>query len=139
MDNTDYSLDSLIDRLYSTLNKNNIVNKNAKLSIDRPNVAFANKKTYFQNFTSICKSLNRNVLDVQKFYDDELSTKSSIDSNGILIIDGIFKGKGITNVLKSYLTHYVICKECNSSDTSLKKQNRILFLVCAKCLSEKAL
>ena len=123
---SDYSVDFLVERIYDILSKNKEIAKNSKLVVDNPDVACANRKTFFKNFERICISLKRSKLEVQRFYENELSAKTSIDSNGMLIINGMFRAKGIKRVLTSYLVHYVICKECGSNDTSLMKENRIL-------------
>ena len=135
---TDYTTDDLVDRLYDQLNKNEIPKSN-KLMMERPDVSFLNKKTYVKNFTLICENLKRNILDVKRYFEDEVCKKTSIDASGTLLIDGRFRPKEIEKILLNYLTFYVFCKECNSSKTELIKKDRITFLKCNKCLSEKAL
>jgi translation initiation factor 2 beta subunit (eIF-2beta)/eIF-5 len=34
---------------------------------------------------------------------------------------------------------YVVCKECSSNKTELIKKDRVQFLKCNKCLSEKSI
>ena len=133
-----YDTEYLIERLYSQLNQNSVLAKNTKISLVRPEVSSANKKTYINNFKEMCIRLKRDMSDVQHFFNEELQTKSSIDAKGILIISGMFKQNGIQKILMSYIKQFVVCKECGNGETALLKENRILFLDCKKCLSKKA-
>lgn len=129
----------LIDRLYEQLNQNSELSNKKKISLVRPEVSSANKKTYIKNFKEMCQRLNREMSEVQKFFEDELIAKSSIDAKGALIISGMFKQNGIQKILLNYIKQFVICKECGNGETALLKENRILFLDCKKCLSKKAI
>lgn len=135
----EYTTDQLIDRLYETLEEMTASKGKNKLIIDHPDVRMINKKTCIKNFTTICDNLKRNVLDVKKYFEDEMCVKASIDGSGMMLIDGRFRLSNIEKVLTNYLIHYVICKECGSSSTELSKHDRILFLQCETCKSEKAL
>lgn len=139
MENLEYTTEGLIDRLYNTLQKNNVTNTANKLQLDKPIVGYSNRKTTFSNFTIICKNLKREILDVKKYFEEEMCVKTTIDSNGAMIITGRFRLENIKKVLLSYLTAYVFCKECSSSDTELFKMDRSLFMKCNKCKSEKGL
>ncbi len=139
MDDSTYSVEYLTDRAYETLSEYKCINSNNKLCINRPEVSRVNKKTLFTNFSKICLSLNRDRLDLQKFFEEELLTNTSVDSNGVLILNGNYKSSGIQKVLLSYLDTYVVCKECGCYDTNYAKESRILFLNCKKCLSKRAL
>lgn len=132
-----FSQEFLIDRLYIELN--NCSNPNKKVSLERPEVCIANKKTFFSNFSEICQKLNRKDTDVKKYFEDELKTEVNILQDGGLNIVGIFRQPGIQKILGNYIKDFVACKECNSCDTELIKSNRITFISCNKCKSKKAL
>lgn len=131
-----YNDNYLIDRLYIELG--NHQNTNKKLILNKPEISSANKKTYISNFKEICDKLNRRVSDVQDYFVKELATSISLNKDGALIITGVYKQAGIIKVLSTYIKDYVTCKECNSCDTEIIKENRITFLKCNKCLSKKA-
>jgi len=134
---TNYTLDETLNRAYDELSKIN--NPSMKIMIEKPLVNFVNRKTHVSNFGNICHKLNRKMDDVHKYFNDELSISSTIDSTGCLIITGRFKQVDITKIFTDYIKEYVSCKECLSCDTILVKENRILFMHCNKCLSRKAL
>lgn len=132
-----YPTDFLIDRLYTELEY--LLKSDTKISVEKPQVSSANKKTFISNFRNICSKLNRTEEDIRLFFEKELNTNVTINQDGALVITGIFKQPGIIHVMTNYIKEYVSCKECKSCDTNLIKENRILFLKCNKCLSKKAL
>lgn len=134
---TQYSTDKLMDRLYDQLAEHRI--RNAKLTVCRPKVSSANRRTFVQNFDTMCEKLNRPVLDVRKFFEAELNAVTTIDGNGNLVITGFFKQNGIEKILSNYIKQYILCSECKSADTTIFKENRITFIKCGRCLSKKAI
>ena len=134
-----YEDNFLIDRFYSELSKIKASVSKSKLSIQKPEVSIANKKTYIRNYKTICAKLNRDENDVKKFFEAELMTSTSIDLGGGLKIQGIFRIGGIQKIITNYIKEYVLCKECNSCNTLIEKENRILFIKCNDCLSKKAI
>jgi len=133
-----YSLEFLLDRTFKELNERDL-NKYNKLIIPKPDVIYVNRKTLFKNFREVCYKLNRKENDVKLFLDTELSTSSSIDINGYLVINGNFKQVGIQKILGQYIKEFILCRQCNSSETEIMKENRITFLNCLKCLSKTAI
>ncbi len=134
-----YSLNYLVDRAYEKLNENDRFANKSKMILEKPNVTFANKKTTVGNFRSICNKIKRKELDVKNFFDSELSAKTSIDGSGALIACGRFRQDGIHKILVRYIKEFVICKECTSPNTEITKENRITYLACNQCLSNKAI
>jgi translation initiation factor 2 subunit 2 len=132
-----YKLDFLIDRAYTELK--NCSHSNEKLRIDTPNITSANTRTFFSNFRKICKKLNRKEEEVRFFFEKELNTDVNINQDGCLIISRVFKVQGVTKILSNYIKEYCTCKECNSCDTLLIKENRLTFISCNRCLSKKTL
>jgi translation initiation factor 2 subunit 2 len=135
----DYTTDELIERLYEDLDSRNSAKTNQKLIMERPILVPQNRKSCFTNFRSVCKNMFRDELDVKRYIDEELCCSSSIDSNGVMVIDGKFRSKNLEKPIINYLNTYVICRECGSNKTELIKKDRIQFLKCKKCLSEKAI
>jgi len=129
-----YTTNFLLDRIYDKLEQNN-----TNMQVPRPIVEYANQRTCILNFRNICYFLKRSELNIQAFFDAELSVKSSIDSNGCFITKGKFKENGIQNVLASYIKEYVICKECKNGYTEIYKENRMTYIKCSKCKSKRSL
>ena len=132
-----YTDNFLLDKLYSELES--LTTPNKKISIEKPEVSSANKRTFVANFRNICNKLNRKEEDVRTFFETELKTAVTINQDGALVITGNYKQNGIMTILTNYMKEYVICKQCSSCDTELIKENKILFLTCNKCLSNHAI
>lgn len=130
-----YTVEFMVDRLYNELND---LSQNKKLILERPSVKTLNKKTYIGNFSSVCQKINRDVDDVKKYFEKEMNVIASINSQGGLVITGIFKNVNILKVFSSYIDDFVKCKECGSCETEIIKENRITYNNCKKCKSKKA-
>ncbi|MES1904628.1 MAG: translation initiation factor eIF-2 beta subunit [Paramarteilia canceri] len=98
---------------------------------------FGKKKSIYGNFTPNCNSLNRDPSHVQEFIANELSTTANLKSGGQLVLQGIYDGKHLQQALKKYVKNFVRCNVCESTNTSLSKGNRMTFLVCTDCKSQR--
>lgn len=137
METPTYTDNFLLEKLYTELEQ--VITPSKKISIEKPEVSSANKRTFIANFRGICDKLNRKEEEVRIFFETELKTGVTINQDGALVITGNYKQNGIMTILTNYMKEYVICKQCSSCDTVLIKENKILFLVCNKCLSKHAI
>ncbi len=96
------------------------------------------KKTMFANISEISKRMNRPMEHVIQYLFSELGTTGSTDASERLIIKGRFQQRQMENVLKHYIMEYVTCKTCKSGNTSLRKENRLSFMVCESCGSTRS-
>jgi len=133
-----YPLNTLLDRIYTDIKKSNVTAIH-RVKLVPPIVKILNRKTHIYNFTEIAKSFNKDRLILQKYFNDELKVKSSIAENGSLTVTGIFRENNIRSILYNYYKTYVACSECLSNKTEVVKKNRIQFLKCHQCKSEKAI
>eukprot|EP00834_Sanchytrium_tribonematis_P000754 NODE_14_length_51535_cov_1.125049.p32 type:complete len:218 gc:universal NODE_14_length_51535_cov_1.125049:25850-25197(-) len=132
--------EQLLERFYSLLKEKNpeLLGKR-KIKILPPHVEReGSKKSAFINIEQIAKSCNRAVEHLMEFVFVELGTNGALDQNMRLIMKGKFTGKQMENVIKRYIQEYVLCPTCRSSDTQLKKDNRLLFIQCNACGSSRS-
>lgn len=129
-----YTLESLIDKAYDILN----VPEPKNDQIIGPIIYFQNKKTFFSNFTIICKDINRNTDVIQKYINDELCCVTSIDNKGALVMNGKFTIVQVRKCITSYIEAYIDCKQCKSRNTEIVKENRINYIKCKNCTSSTA-
>ena len=138
-----YSYMYLLNRLYEQLEQSETSTKiNQKLTLKMPIVQRSGaKKTAWINFIDCAKNMNREKTHIQTFINSELSTESSIDANGYLLIKGIYNQKNIESILRKYVSGYVQCLSCKSLHTSIEKNSvtRLQFLVCPTCKSSRSL
>lgn len=130
-----YDLSFLLDRAYGAI-------KLDKKKIVIPQLIFEKKdrKTYIHNFTAVCAALNRDTEDLRQFISKELAKDASIKENGALKIDSMVQNVGmIESIIKLYTIDYVMCKACKSCKTTIKKEDRITFMVCDNCKASRAI
>ncbi|CBQ72289.1 probable SUI3-translation initiation factor eIF2 beta subunit [Sporisorium reilianum SRZ2] len=137
----DYTYQELLGRVFKTLRAQNpaLSGDKKKFTMVPPQVARdGSKKTVFANVVDICKRMHRQPEHVIQFLFAELGTIGSVDGSQRLVIRGRFQPKQIENVLRRYITEYVICKTCKRPETKLSKENRIFFVTCEKCGSQRS-
>ncbi len=98
------------------------------------------KKVMFVNYSETLKALNRPSEHVQLFISAELNTYCSIDAMNRLVIRGKYGSKQVESILKKYIKEYIICNECNKSNTVLTKDpiTRLSFINCDDCKSSRS-
>jgi len=132
-----YSYEFLAKRIYDLINASG-EQETVKYTM-KPPVVYreGTKKTIWVNFPEICKIMNRQPEHVLAFLLAEVGTTGSIDGNGRFVIKGRFQPKHIENILRRYISEYVKCHTCKTPETHLKRENRLLFMVCDKCGSTR--
>ena len=125
--------ESLLNRAEEYFKKNtNGGKKNIKLVVTR-----RNRKTQI-NIVEIAKQLNRQEGQLTKYVLKGLYTEGTVNEKGVLNIDGRYVQSEVENILKSFINEYVVCKSCESiDDTEIIKKNRLFFVKCNACQSER--
>lgn len=136
--NEEYTYEFLLDRVFNKLSSNNpeLTQKRDKIRLKPLEVGKeGTRKTVFNNFSSLCKELNRDNDHLMLFITTELSADASIDGTGRLIIRGKYSPSNIEKIVRNYITQYVLCQGCKSMDTLIDrdKATRLAFLRCNVC------
>ena len=137
----DYTYQELLSRVFRTLRAQNpaLSGDKKKYTMVPPVVQRdGSKKTVFANVLEICKRMHRQPDHVIQYLFTELGTVGSVDGSQRLVIRGRFQPKQIENVLRRYIVEYVTCKTCRSPNTLLTKENRIYFMTCEACGSQRS-
>jgi len=137
----DYTYNELLRRAFELMHGKNSGDTSEgegrkRFRLRAPQVAReGSKKTVFMNFGDICKSIHRQPDHLLAYLGAELGTTGNLQEGGRLVIKGKFQPKGIENVLRRYITEYVICSSCMSPDTVLMRDanTRLYFLQCESC------
>jgi translation initiation factor 2 subunit 2 len=98
-------------------------------------VRCGSKKTAFVNFIEICRTVHRPVDHMRDFIQAELCTTSSIDGSNTLILRGVFQQAHMESVVRHYAKEYVLCHTCKSSNTLMRREDRMMRLTCESCSS----
>jgi len=89
-------------------------------------------RTIIKNFSQIAKAVNRSEEHLYKYLVKSLGTAGFLES-GRLTLQGKFTEDEVQKEIESYVKDYVLCKECGAPDTTLVREERILFLKCMAC------
>jgi len=138
----DYSYQELLDRVFDILESHNPELANSlgakrKQVFTVPEVYRSTKKTIWHNFQQTCRTMNRPPEHFMTFILSELGTTGQLDGNKRLVVNGRFNPRQLENVEKNYIDEYITCKTCKTHDTTLKKENRLYFLQCRICGSQR--
>jgi len=137
----DYDYFELLERMQKMLQnegKSTSAFKDAKLRLPPPElVRDGTTKTVWTNFPVLCKKLHRSLDHVLEYTLAELGTNGSIDGSQRLTIRGRFQAKQVESVVRHYVAEFVKCNTCGSTETELKKENRMNFLHCNTCQSRR--
>jgi translation initiation factor 2 beta subunit (eIF-2beta)/eIF-5 len=133
-----YDLDYLVNRIYEHSKPIKKVGKST-FHIIPPSISnTANKKkTMISNFPIICTNLNRTINELMEFFKDELQTCANLTIDNYLVLRGFFRESHIQTILAKYVKTYVICHICKSGHTEISKKDKLTFVSCVDCLSQR--
>ncbi|MFX1535792.1 MAG: hypothetical protein ACFFDI_16380 [Promethearchaeota archaeon] len=114
--------------------------KHVSLDLPQVKVSTEGNKTQIMNWRAIVKYMNRDPTHITKFIAKQRSTSVSIEGNGKhLVLSTKVSPRTLDNDLKLYARTYVICKVCESTNTSLGKSGRLTMMICGDCGAKSAI
>jgi len=125
-----YDYDSLLNRVRDAIPENIVARE--RFEVPKAEILYEGKNTIIKNFMDIVKKIDRDPMHVYKYLMRELGTAGNIQGDR-LILKGRVSSSLIQNRVDSYIKTYVICYECGSPDTELRKEGRVEILVCKAC------
>ncbi len=125
-----YDYESLLHRVREALPED--VTSRERFEVPKVDVIYEGKNTIIRNFMDIVKKIDRDPMHVYKYLMRELGTAGNIQGDR-LVLKGRVSHSLIQNRVDSYIKTYVICYECGSPDTELRKEGRVEILVCKAC------
>ena len=103
-----------------------------RFSIPKVRGHLQGNKTVLSNFFQIADTLGRDPNQLLKYILKELATPAEVQKN-LVILGRKESASRINEKIGEYAKKYVICKECGKPDSSLVKQNRMVFIKCNAC------
>ncbi len=132
-----YDEEYLLDRLYEKIGNNGL---KGKIVMPKPVSGIANRKTYLNNYEEIRNKIERKyVPSLMQFIKSELSADASLTGDNKLIITGIFRNPTFEKIIKTYCMNYIQCQSCKGGNTDIVKEDKILFIKCNNCKSNKSI
>ncbi len=125
-----YNYDLLLKRVRAAIPEN--VATRDRFEVPSVEVLHEGKNTILRNFMDIVKKIDRDPSHLYKYLMRELGTAGNIQGDR-LILKGRVSPSLIQRRIDNYIKTYVICYECGSPDTELRKEGRIEMLVCKAC------
>ncbi|KAK1677851.1 hypothetical protein QYE76_038699 [Lolium multiflorum] len=140
-EDTEENYEQLLGRLYSLLGENNpgLAGRTHMTVMTYPILLReGTKKTVFVNFMDSCKKMRRQPKHVMDFLLSEMAATGSLDGEQRLVVKRRFSPRNIEALLRRYIYEYVICNGCKGTDTTMSRENRLLFLRCEQCGSSRS-
>lgn len=137
----DYDYEELLSRVFNALRECNpeLAGGRRKLVMRPPEVLReGTKKTVLVNFIEYCTMMHRQPDHLMSFLETEMGTTASLDGHQRFVVKGRFPPRSFATILRQYMNDYVICNGCKSHATILSRENRLLFLRCEQCGSERS-
>jgi translation initiation factor 2 subunit 2 len=133
--------EKMIDDVYTELGENETYD----LVIPPPVIEKSTTKINWKNikdFLKITKTPPDHLFSyIEKNINEKISWFSNSMSDGLLIFNKKIKPSEISNIMIKYIKEFVICKNCNKSDTIMHKDSAIRKwkIKCNDCKSEYTL
>ncbi|MFX1319951.1 MAG: translation initiation factor IF-2 subunit beta [Promethearchaeota archaeon] len=89
-------------------------------------------RTVVRNFKDLTETLRRDPKHLLRYLSHELATASEIRSPQV-IFNGRFPSRVLDELVKKYTEEYVVCPVCQRPDTEMRREDRLLVLVCSAC------
>ncbi len=128
MGNYDYS--KLLDRAEGTFSKSD--KRESRLKIPEPETMGEGKITIVRNFGEIVDLVNRDPRHIAKFLMKELGIGVTQDGNR-LTINRKVSPQAISEKIRQYMDTFVVCYECKSPDTEIRRIGRTDVMFCKAC------
>jgi translation initiation factor 2 subunit 2 len=89
-------------------------------------------RTVIRNFKDLTDTLRRDQKHLLRYLSHELATAGEIRSPQA-IFNGRFTSNVLDELMKKYTEEFVVCPICQRPDTEMRREDRLLMLVCSAC------
>jgi translation initiation factor 2 subunit 2 len=125
-----YDYDNLLRRAMEQVPET--VKEHERFKLPELEIVSEGNQTIFRNFRAFVDAIDRDPQHLYKFLVKELGTAGTVQGDR-LIFKGRITGEMLQRRIDEYLKIYVLCYECGSPDTELRKEGRIEMLHCKAC------
>ncbi len=127
----EYNYEELLKRARERMPKV-VFSSKKRFEMPKASILIQGNKTIITNINNIANYLNRDVKHLVKFLAKELAASFTLEKGKAIFI-GIYSTSAVNKKIELYVNEYVKCRECNSYDTELIKEDRIYYLHCLAC------
>jgi translation initiation factor 2 beta subunit (eIF-2beta)/eIF-5 len=135
---------SYSDRLDAVIEQKEEVSSvtSSKFRMKEPVLERIPKHTIWINWPATIEALEVGISDIkysnhlQTYIEEELSTSSSINGNGQIVLKGNWKVENLRNLLRNYVSVFKRCSQCRGYNTYLIREGRVVKVHCTICRSD---
>jgi translation initiation factor 2 subunit 2 len=89
-------------------------------------------RTIIRNFKDITDTLRRDPKHLLRFLAHELATAGELQGTQAMF-NGRFTSRALEELVAKYTDEFVVCPVCQRPDTEIRREDRLLMLVCSAC------
>lgn len=89
-------------------------------------------RTVVRNFKDLTDTLRRDPKHLLRYLSHELATAGEIRSPQV-IFNGRFTSRQLEEHVTKYTNEFVVCPICHRPDTEMRREDRLLMLICSAC------
>ncbi|MFX1541010.1 MAG: translation initiation factor IF-2 subunit beta [Promethearchaeota archaeon] len=89
-------------------------------------------RTIIRNFKDITDTLRRDPKHLIRFLAHELATAGELQGAQAMF-NGRFTSRALEDLVAKYTDEFVVCPVCQRPDTEIRREDRLLMLVCSAC------
>ncbi len=133
-----YSYESLLDTLYERKAAELETADTNKFRLKEPVLGKIPKHTIWINWAHTVEAFGDPSYSahLQEWICKELSTDSTINGSGQLILRGMWKLLTVCNLIRKYIKYYKKCKHCQGVDTRLVRAGKVTKVWCDRCKTD---
>ena len=103
-----------------------------RFKIPRVDSFIQGTRTVVRNFKDLTETLRRDPKHILRYLAHELATAGEIRSPQAMF-NGRFSSNVLDELMEKYTDEFVVCPICQRPDTEMRRENRLLMLVCSAC------
>lgn len=89
-------------------------------------------RTVVRNYKDITDTLRRDPKHLLRYLAHELATAGELRSPQAFF-NGRFSSRALEELIEKYTDEFVVCPVCHRPDTEIRREDRLLILVCSAC------
>lgn len=89
-------------------------------------------RTVIRNFKDLSDTLRRDTKHLLRYLAHELATAGELRGRQAFF-NGRFNSRTLDELVGKYTHEYVVCPVCHRPDTKMRREDRLLVLVCSAC------
>lgn len=103
-----------------------------RFSIPKVDSFIQGSRTVVRNFKDLTDTLRRDPKHLLRYLSHELATAGEIRSPQA-IFNGRFSSSALDELMEKYTEEFVVCPICQRPDTEIRREDKLLMLVCSAC------